>query len=178
MLVVKTNPVGIDKVISKYQKELHDYLIAKWSLLDADLRAYPRIYKNQRGELVVPEVFTGGKEYKEINFDDASYLFFAESDRVDYKQGLNTANVYAVFRLNLTKLKPAVAHRADEEVRIDVQQFAQKGHYAFELQSIETGVSAAFREYSGWVKDVKYSDMHPWHVFRLNFLVKYDNRIC
>lgn len=178
MLIAKTNPVGIDKVIDKYQKDLHSYLVSKWGLQDADFKAYARVYRNQRDEMFVPEVFTGGKDYKEVYFDSFSYLFFGTSEKVDYKSPVNSTNVYIVFRVNLEKVKPQVSHRADEEVRIDVQQFAQKGAYDFQLQSIETGVSAAFREFSGWIKEVKYSDMHPWHVFRLNFLVKYDNRIC
>lgn len=177
MLVAKTNPVGVDKVLGQYQKALHDYLITKWALQSADFNCYPRIYKNQRGDMQVPEVFNG-VDYTEAHFDTVSYSFFGQSDKVDYKAPLNSTSVYLVFKLDLKKIKPAVPHRADEEVRIDVQQFAAKGQYGFELQSIETGVNAAFREYAGWVKDVKYSDMHPWHVFRLNLLVKYDNRIC
>lgn len=175
MLVAKDKPVGIDKIIDKYQSALYNYVISKWQ---GDFTAYPRIYKNTLGEKQVPELYIGGNDYKEVYFDNSSYCFFGEADRVDHKQGSNTTQVYIVFKVDLSKARPDVNHRADEEVRLDVQQFSSTRKYGFELQSIETGVQAAFREFSGWLKDVKYSDMQPWHVFRLNFQVTYDNKKC
>lgn len=180
MLITITNPKGIDGEIAKLQKEIHDRLKALWGesggLADNQIKCYPRIFRNQRaGGMFVPEIFDGGKDYKELSFDDiAAYSFFGRADRSDFNSGAYTTNVYLVFRVNLDKVKPSISHRADEEVRLDVEKLVWKGIYGFTFQSTETGMTNAFREYPVWLSQKKYDDMHPYHVFRLNFQCRYD----
>lgn len=181
MLIQKTNSVGVDAAIKLLQGSLYFKLLKAWGLeLSPDsYMSYPRIYKNQRNDMFVPEWYEGAKEYKEIYFDDISaYSFFGVSDKTEFNGANHDTDVYLVFRVDLSKIKPGISHRADEEVHVDIQNIIKTGSYGFTYISMETGVKAAFREYSKWVEQTKYNDMHPWHVFRFNFKLNYNTNIC
>lgn len=181
MLIQRTNPKGVDAAIKLLQGTVYFRLLAAWGIeATPDLyTSFDRIYKNQRDGLFVPEWYDADGEYKEVAFDDlAAYSFFGIGDKVDCSGPMNSVDAYLVFRVNLAVIKPAAPHRADEEVRLDVQHSIGTGMYGFELVSVETGVKNAFKEYGKWIEQNQYTDMHPWHVFRLNFKLMYNTKNC
>jgi hypothetical protein len=182
MLIQKTNPVGADKALQKLQSHLHDKLITAWGLTGTPekYKCYGRIYKNQLGAgMFLPEWYEGGDEYKEIYFDEVpAYSFFGISDKVEFDGFEHQTNAYLVFRVKLSEIKPLITHRADEEVHVDVLNIIKNGLYGFTYTSMETGVRNAFKEFTRWMDEKQYNDMHPWHVFRLNFKLSYNINNC
>lgn len=186
-LVNKINPVGIDIQIQGFQSAMYPYLKAKWPVNDNNFNCYGRAYSNQTTDGFVPQVFegkadTGAIEYTPVMFDDnlAALCFFIVGDSTKYNAGSATARVSMIFTVNIKELKPSIAHRADEEIRIDVEKFAVQKRFGFALVGIDTGIETVFREFSGWKKVVgtKYRDMQPLHCFRLNFDVLYNINDC
>jgi hypothetical protein len=186
MLFTKTSPVGVDIPIQKLQTYLHDKLLAKWGLQNADYHAYGRCYRNQKEAGYVAEVYMGSNEYREVYLDDriAALSFFGLSGDIEYEAG-NTADVHLIFWVNIKKLKPTVAHRADEEVRKDVQVLVDNGYQGFDFSGIRLGIERVHQEYRGTViaaqanLDVlKYRDFHPFHCFRLDFRLNYNINRC
>lgn len=181
MLITKTSPVGIDQHIQKAQERLYAYLVKQWGE-NIKYDCYGRCYRNKKGTGYVAEVFKAGEEYKEVYWNDSldAISFFGVSDKI--KEGaLNTANIHLVFFVNLSKLKPDIAHRADEEVRLDVFNALGKSSFGFQFQSIDLWLENVLREYPGSIRDdrLKAVDMHPVHCFRFNYLLSFNpNKNC
>lgn len=175
MLIQKLNPVGADKNIQAFQKMLHDQLLAKWGLTTEKFHSYGRVYKNQRANgMYVPEWYEGENNYKEVHFDDIPvYSFFGVADRSEFNESQHLIDAYLVFRVDLSKVRPLITHRADEEIHADIQDIIRRDFHGFEYKSMETGVRAAFKEYSKWVESNQFNDMHPWHICRFNLSLKY-----
>jgi hypothetical protein len=180
MLITKTNPVGIDAVIQSIQTDMHAYL-SKWT--DIDISAYEcngRCYRNKKDEGYIAEVYTSGNEYKEVYWNDnlAAISFFGVSSQETHDKG-EKVNVHLVFFVNLQKLKPLIAHRADEEVRKDVQNYFLT-LYPGVYKSTELWLENVLSEYAGSYRDdrLKAVDMHPVHCFRLNLEITYNKNIC
>jgi len=186
MLYTKVSPVGVDIPIQKLQVYLHDKLLVKWGLQTADYQAYGRCYRNQKEAGYVAEVYVGSNEYKEVYLDDriAALSFFGLSGDIDHTI-TNTADVHLIYWVNIKRLKPAIAHRADEEVRKDVQVLVDNGYQGFQFAGIRLGIESVHQEYRGTVMaaqanldTLKYRDMHPFHCFRLDFKVNYNINRC
>lgn len=184
MLIQKTNPVGIDVLIKRFQTVLHSRLIETWGLVADDplYRCYGRCYRNQAEDGYIAENYEGENQYKEVYWDDGLKVisFFGMAVRSDNETGQYVTNVHLVFFLNLAKLKPSITHRADEEVHQDVANAIGKNLHGFQVQSIETGIENILREYPGSRRDdrLKFVDMHPVHCFRINLSVNYNINIC
>jgi hypothetical protein len=176
MLIVKTNPVGRDKEIQRIQARVYHALVSAWGLTDDDTvyECYGRCYKNKEKNGYVAEVFTAGKDYKEVYWNDnlRAISFFREDDKVENALGEGKTRLALIFFVDLSKLKPSIAHRADEEVRLDVIKL-----FGLELESVETGVDNVLREFSGTRKtDLAIKgDQHPVHCFRLNLNIIFQN---
>lgn len=186
MLFSKTAPVGVDIPIQKLQSYLHDKLLTKWGLQNAQYEAYGRCYRNQKESGYIAEVYVGGGEYKEVYLDDRISVlsFFGLSGDIEFEV-TNTADVHLIFWVNIKKLKPAIVHRADEEVRKDVQQLVDNGYQGFQLTGMRLGIERVHQEYRGTIMKaqenfdtLKYRDMHPFHCFRLDFKVNYNINRC
>jgi hypothetical protein len=182
MLITKTKPVGIDFYIQKLQTQLHDKLLTIWGLNTAVYKSYGRAYRNKTDAGYVAEVYTGAKEYKEVYWDDSisAISFFGIGSNI--KNGVEElADVHMVFFVNIAKLKPAIVHRADEEVRRDVTNLFGVSIWQFSFLSVDLSIENVLREYPGSYKDpaLQVVDRHPTHCFRLNFKLIYDsNKIC
>lgn len=188
MLITKTDPVGIDALIQKFQTKLHTDLYARWSIADYEgdgeprYHCYGRAYRNAAvsDSGFIAEVFTG-TDYKEVFWDDRLYAisFFGIGSEITKAVG-NSADVHLVFFVNTKKLKPNVAHRADEEIRFDVQEIIGKNSFGFNLNSIELWVENVLREYPGSLRDnrLKFVDMSPCHCFRINMTLNYKPQYC
>lgn len=132
------------------------------------------------------EVYVGGGEYKEVYLDDRISVlsFFGLSGDIDFDV-TNTADVHLIFWVNIKKLYPATTHRADEEVRKDVQELVQKKMYGFTLNGVRMGIERVHQEYRGTIMaaqanldTLKYRDMHPFHCFRFDLKLLYDIKHC
>lgn len=187
MLIQKTNPVGVDFSIQKLQSFLHDELMIKWGI-DPDNAAtnklyesYARAHRNKTESGYRAEVFTAGKDYKEVYWNDAlkAISFFGtgtiETFSIDEK-----ITVHQCYFVDLKKLKPGITHRADEEVRRDVQLLAERNLYGFVYLSMETGIENVLKDYPSSYKSerLRAVDMQPVHCFRLNFELNYNKDIC
>lgn len=180
MNVTKTNPVGIDVEIQKFQTDIYNALIEKWGLtLSTNLyECYGRCYKNKKDNGYIAEHYTGQNDkYKEVFWDSklAAISFFGISDKIENKS-IQSTDVHLVFFVDLKKLKPSIHHRADEEVRADVLSIVANGSYGFSFDSIELYLENCLKEYNGSLRDerLKFVDMHPSHCFRLNFSLDYN----
>lgn len=175
MLITKTNPVGIDSYIQQFQNKLHTMLMLKWD--NPTYHCYGRSYRNKTEDGYIAEVFTDKNEYKEVYWNDTldAISFFGIGDSIE-EQTTSTIDVHLVFFVNLKKLKPSIAHRADEEVRQDVQSVFGKGIYSFTYTSTVLYLENVLREYPGSRRDdrLKFIDMHPVHCFRFNFKLSFD----
>jgi hypothetical protein len=186
-LVNKIKPVGVDIQIQGFQSVMYPYLKTKWPVNDNTFNCYGRAYRNQTTDGFVPQIFEGnadaGKiEYTPVLFDDnlKALCFFIIGDSTKYDAGSAIAKVALIFTVDIVQLKPTIIHRADEEIRNDVEKFACQKRFGFSLTGIETGIDAVFKEFSGWKKvvGIKYRDMQPLHCFRLNFDLLYNINDC
>jgi hypothetical protein len=187
MLITKTNPVGIDFMLQKFQTFLHDELMVKWGLnpaiaaQDKLFECYGRCARNKTESGYVAEILTSGNDYKEVYWNDTinAISFFGISGSETYNIG-ETVPVHLVFFVDLKKLKPTITHRADEEVRKDVQLLAEKGMFGFRYISTELWIENVLKEYNGSYKSSQLQklDMQPVHCFRLNFELQYNKNNC
>lgn len=178
MIIGKTNPSGIDRVIDSLQKDLYGQLCDAWKLGEDDYLCYSRAYINQNGSGFVPEVYTGGTEYKEVMIDDtkAAVSFFVTGPRAVIDNSIH-ANVSLIFHMNIEQVNKNLPHRADEEVRNDVYRIITECGYGFQAKELVTGLKNVYAEFNGVRLDnMKYSDMHPFHCFRYNMILAYN--IC
>lgn len=189
MLIVKTNPKGIDWHIQKLQTQLHNQMVDRWALQDASkYECYGRCYRNKNDNGYVAEVFSGGNEYKEVYWNDVltaiSFFGAGSTVRVGIK---NEAQVHFIMFADLQKLGlkdkdgNEITHRADEELRTMVQDVIGKSSYGFSIESVDLWLENVLREYPGSRRDerLKAVDMHPVHCFRVNLKLIYDpNKIC
>lgn len=183
MVYYKTNPVGIDAEIQRLQKFLYDTLKIKWGITnDVDFDLYGRVYRNQTADGFIPEAYKGNANYQEVFVNDAIKAtgYFGIGDSITYNKGTSTAQVYLVFTVNVAKLKPSIVHRADEEIRVDVERLLENRRNCCTITSFETGIDNVFKEFSGWRKKegIKYTDMHPLHCFRINLNLIYNIQDC
>lgn len=182
MLNQRTAPIGMDFYISKLQNKLHTNLLTTWGIDTAEYASYDRCYRNKTSDGYTAEFFTGGKDYKEVYWNDSLSVvsFFGQSEDITIDVQ-NVAAVHLVFFVNIQKVKPDILHRADEEVRNDVQQIVGRFSNGFTYESTELWLENALKEYSGSRRDerLKYVDEHPVHCFRMNFTLRYDpNKNC
>lgn len=183
MLNLKTNPVGIDAAIQKLQVYLHDALMPLWGM-DPGVAAQNKLYqcygrcdRNLREDSYIAEVFQGGKEYKEVYWNDTlnAISFFGTGSKEEYN-GRMLADVHLVFFVNVAKVRTGITHRADEEARRDVQLLVQSPTYDFEYTDTEIWLQNVLREYPGSYREKRLIavDMQPVHCFRLNFQLIYN----
>jgi hypothetical protein len=181
MLITKDNPVGIDNAIQKLQTIIHTALVSRWGV-SADYECYGRCYRNKKDDGYVAEIFTSGKDYKDAYWNDTltALSFFGVSDKVDNDTGSAKAQVHLVFFVDLSKIKPAIAHRADEEVRQDVINAIGPFLNGFTYLGYETGIDNVLREYPGSRRSegLKAVDMQPVHCFRIRLSLIFQNNNC
>lgn len=176
--IIKNNPVGVDYNIQLLQVRLYNKTKALWGLNDNNYTSYGRAYKNKTTDGYIPEVFTGGKDYSEVFFNDklAASSFFTISDNVSYGTSAASTTGSIIFMVDLSKIFTSVTHRPDEEVRNSVQKLIMSRLDGFDYTGTETGLDNVFKDFSGWRKSVatKFDDMHPRHCFKVNFNILFD----
>lgn len=182
MLITKSNPKGLDLRVQNLQNLLHTHVLKAWGLEGTpDLyQCYGRVYRNRKDQGYVAEVYDGSGEYKEVHHDDrlAALSFVGFSENFEDEKGV----AHLVFFIDLNKIKTGLTDRPDEQARIDIIKFAQKGYQGFEFETLETGAENVLREYPGTLSNLRINagadsykiDMHPYHCFRINLNLLYS----
>lgn len=181
MLFLKTSPVGIDAMIQTIQQHLHEALLSLWGIADVDYMCYGRAYRNATVKGFIPEVYKENNEYGSPLTNDQKALtsFFGADARAKVDRGESITNVHLVFCMDISKIKN-LTHRADEEIHMDILTILRERAWEYSITSTEQWMDNVLREYSGWRANegMKYLDMHPFHCFRVNLEVKYENTNC
>jgi len=176
MIVQKTNPIGVDKVIDSMQLHLESQLaFANW---ENNHRAYinPKI-SGQDG--FIAEVYVSNGEYRECFYNDYfnATSFFITSDSANVESGNRISQVVSwILQCDLKKLAPSIIHRADEEIRNKVFNAFKSMIGMYEIDSIETGIDNVYREFER--SKLKNNNMSNLYVLRVNVQVKYDSTCC
>lgn len=180
MLIERTT-TGIDYPISQLQAYLHTKLVGLgW--LENGYYAYPRCYRNNTKDGYIPEVFDQVKNnYTQLYVNDkiTALSFFGIGDDIEIDSAIqNTADVHLIYIVDLSKLQPGNP-REDEKVRLQVFKLVTRAAWGFELTDQVLGWDNVFSEYEGFLKDQeRFRDMHPFHVFRFNFKLRYNPIKC
>lgn len=134
---VKSNPVGIDKVIQRIQERLYDKL--GFSNIDGYGRIYPIEVKGN----IIPSHFLSGTDYRDVLFNDKNNgnFFFNEdpvSTEVNSTQTESTIDI--IFQLDVNQLNNGGNHRNDEEIRATIREELKRT--AFKVDKITRGLKA------------------------------------
>jgi hypothetical protein len=168
----------MNKQVVKLQEKLHSSLNKAWGLDDSQYLCYGLCSKNKTSDGYAAEIYTGNGEYQDVLWDDkaSAVSFFSASDSVVIEKGQGRVDVALIFFVDLSKLKPDVTHRADEEVRTDVLKTLGYSSFGFALKGYETGVKNVLKEYPGSQRDKNLTalDMQPIHAFRINLNLIYQ----
>ena len=161
-IVRKTDPVGIDAVVNDLQTQLETL---GWTTYDN----YPRAYKNKTENGIIPERYTQDGNYLEVLFNDKlnASSFFLMDDTLNptpFGQQIE-GGLSIIFQVKLDKLKPLIAHRADEEIRNAVIIALRKNKYAWEFSSVVTGIDNVYAGFD--LTQITYDDTSYFHVFRV-----------
>jgi hypothetical protein len=178
MLITVSSATGMDVEFKDLQQFLHSRLLTAWSIDTSLYHSYGRCYRNRKEKGYVAEVYIGNKEYKEVYWNDslAAISFMGLSEKIGYENHY-VSDAHLVFFVNLDRLKPTLAHRADEEVRWDVVNIVSSAPGGFSFKGITLGLENILKEYPGSITDELQNkvEMHPVHCFRLDLELTYDN---
>ena len=163
---------NLDSLIQELQTKLYNYLVVQWGTDKID--AYGRIYKNEKNQMIVPEVFDVSLNgYKEVLYNGQSCFFFIDDDNhvCEDEDHEFTTNVKICFMLNLSDLK-ASTERVDSDVKRDVVTFLTDNDYHFKLKGYEKGLDNVLNGFN--TEKIKQSDIHPYHVFAIETAFSYS----
>ena len=180
-LIEKTDPVGLDLRIGKF----NSYLFQRLGFADDVYESYPRIYSNEikiDGRIVmVPEHYIGANEYMNVAFDDNFALssFYYTADQDSHEDQVGTVRVSLIVQAQLDQLYPNAPHRFDEELKGTIESLSNK-YYAydqFKYVGSFTTIDEVYRDFS--TSHLEYDNMHPFYVVRFEYLVRYNpNEQC
>jgi hypothetical protein len=179
MNFLKLQTSGLDTPVQQYQSYLYAALKKQWGIAnDTDLDLYGRVYKQQDADGFTPMAYMGGKEYREVYFNDTRKAtgFFLIGETIKYLDGSASADAALIICCSMQKLHPSLDMGADEVIHGEVQKLCHPLKYGFELTGFMTGIDNVFKEFSGWRKkdSIKNRDYYPLHCFRINFNLLYN----
>ena len=174
-LLLKVDPVGIDRPIDKIQQALYTGLVTNgtWTMYES----YHRAYKNETKDGIVPEIFTGKKDYKDAFTDDGftATSFFLIPNEVGVVEGQKfQAEISIIFQVDLAKLYPNApdSRRFDEEMHNEILNILNDldanftdVDYVTSLDSVYAGLDTS---------KIKWNDLQPYHVVRFTVTANYD----
>lgn len=163
---------GIDIEVEKIRKHLLKRL--GWVGVEIFGRAYKNVSKDGK---LVPEVYIGNGEYKEVLTSDliSSTIFFIDSDRHTKVNSVEMQTDLAiVFIVDLVKLKGNNDTRLDALVQHEALS-TLKQTTQFEITELTKGLDA-LKEFD--TSKIKLSDMQPYHVFSITGKIKYKINNC
>lgn len=175
-LKTKTSPVGLDIIIDGLQNHLFNGLTASpgpaWTIYES----YPRAYKNETDNGLIPEFYVGNNKYDEVFFDDGFNVtsFWLVGDTTELAEGANyTTDVKIIFQAKLDELYPLIAHRADEEMHRDITLLLENNPYTdgFVIKKT-TGIRKIYSD-EGLTKTNGFEDMSNYHVVKFDLKINY-----
>lgn len=165
MIYSKTSPVGLDRVIQNIQARIYEDLQSVFNLSESDILSYGRVYKIEKEDGYTLRWYSSSNDYQEHDMllDDKYKVqfYFIDTDIRSYTSLVNT-DVEIYFFVNLTSVKPTIAHMADEEVKQDIFNILCKYEG---LNSIER-----ITNLPGYSPSM---DMHPYHSFKAKIQIRY-----
>lgn len=168
-LTTKIAPKGIDIVVDEIQAHLNTEL-STWT----NFNCYPRAYKEETKNGVIPMINEDGSEYTDVFFNDGvdgSCFFYVEDSRSAVHGYFNDVTLSIVFQVQLDELYSTV-HRADEEANNEVI-IALKKLTDYEIVSLVTGLKNVYSEFD--TSSVEFDDVGNFHVFRVDLKVIVNN---
>jgi hypothetical protein len=163
---LKTNPVGIDIPINQLQTAIYDQL--NYTNIEGFGRCY-LIEDKQKNK--IPANFDQGKDYTEVLPNDKNgsngHFFFMEDQKSKFDNSQAETEVDIIFLLNIEKLKPGIAHRADEEVLSDIFGIIEK-YKIFKLKEFIKGAKA-LEDF-----DTNLLDMQPYFFLKISGIINYQ----
>lgn len=177
MLVRKTYPIGIDKIVDAIQVKLDESTFFSGT----DWDNFPRAYKNPkhvRTNGYMPEVYDGNGEYKEVLMNDKMTLtsFFVAGDQRPYSNTNMTSDLSLIVQCSdLDEIFPSIEHRADEEL---IHKFLNILNVVpgIKITNIETSISEVYKEFD--IRDLIFDDMGSFFVFRVNMSTSFGLACC
>jgi len=180
-LIEKTDPVGLDLRIAKFNA----YLFNRLGFADDVYVSYPRIYSNMDiidgKEVLIPEHYVSGNDYKNVAFDDNWNLssFYYQDTQDAHANQTGTVRVTLIVQAQLDKLYPSAPHRFDEELKGTIEELSNRyvAYDQFKLIDTFITVDNVYRDFT--TSHLEYTDMHPFYVVRFDYLVRYNpNEKC
>ncbi len=173
-VIAPATTYGIDTKIKQVQNYLDDGLTWTTPLV------YGRIYRNLKqvneSDVVIPEVYSSSKEYKQIFIDDKSNaqigFYVTSRDGAEY-----TAEVDIIFTGNLIEIYGASALRLDEKAIVEAKRvLIDSGLLELLPGGFKYGIAEVFNDFEQ--SQIKHRDMHPFFVFSYSCLVPYTEDFC
>ncbi len=166
MIYKKISPIGLDRNIQFIQERIYENLQTVFGIAETTILSYGRVYKIEKGDSYTLRWYKSAEDYEEHDMllEDkyAVHYFFIEADSRSFISQYET-DVDVYFFVNLKTVKPSITHRADEEVKRDIQCILRK----FEgFQGLER-----IKDLPGF--EVKM-DMQPFHSFKSTIKIRYD----
>jgi hypothetical protein len=171
----RTNPIGIDFRIVEIQSKIYKYLTEKRSW--DKYNCYDRAYINTKNNQIIPEVYVGNKEYNEVLLNDKinALTYFIVNESRTYDKGFRTT-ISLIFEGNLSRLYPAITHRADEELHKDLFNALYFAFNGGEIKQLITGIDNVYKEFnfSTIAKEkINTHNIGSYHVCRIDFEIIY-----
>ena len=165
--------IGIDVNISRL---VTDYTNNLWTGADVDF--FGRVYRNNRNDGIIPEVYDQDNRYIEVlqNDNKAGTVFFDWINPTQITGTKSLATVWIHFAVNLSELYPtetANHERADEYAHADAIKWTNKS--GFRVTGLVTGFDA-FSQFE--LTEQNKDDMQPYHLFRLETEVLFNYQNC
>lgn len=164
---LKADPVGIDTVIDRIQKTIHDPLLLSWGSVDV----YGRAYKVQKENDISLQLYKGNNEYEPILYKEGNKVFFVQGDNPEISLGEMTNDLWMVCVVKVD----SIDEREDEEIHQEVITLLSNS-FLKNITGIEYGMENLRKvvEDSSPYGNFKYSDVHPYHVFMVRLSVNYS----
>ncbi|AUC15415.1 hypothetical protein BTO06_09810 [Tenacibaculum sp. SZ-18] len=163
MIVLKINPVGIDREIQNLQKYLESKL-STWNL-----EIYGRV-ETIENKLHIHFKRDDYKEVLVLNNSFSGRVFFIDSNSYTVSRNRVKTKLEIVFLLDLSKIKTGISHRCDEEVRVEL----------IELISKKIGDDINVSKGQEVLKNyqTELTDMQPYHFIGISFDYTYSQNNC
>ena len=167
MVELRENPAGIDKVIERIQKKIHEPLLNKWS----GLTVFGRVYKKTKKDGSISlETCNSKGEYKKVLFSEGNKIFFVQGKNPKVNHGIASNDLWIVCSLRLE----GNYDRNDEQAHIDLATEVSKvlnieeWEFEYEISSLKRVVEDSY-DYGNF----KFGDIHPYHIFMMKVKVDY-----
>lgn len=170
MIYLKTNPVGVDVPINRYQQFIYDELS---NILSID--GYGVCYKNENQGNVIPEVFKSNTDYSGtlLTVDKSKFFFSLKGNAKRQKLSnryKDDGSLY--FLINLKEAYPDSNERENERAKLNIVNIVNQSGLSI-TKIIEQNTEEILSEFKGAYKSGKYDNLHPYFIMRCDFEITY-----